>query len=1380
MRRFLLFFAIVTISLGGKLWTPFVESPNENTLFFAKNFGETLYVGKEGALLHYLYAAGNRAVVVKENLGYAGYRVKPLDPTRTIVTFMAEQKTAHAYETLDLGEIEDGIFLKLTAKNDNIEKLFTIKPYADISSLWVEIAGAKKLELDEKGEMIVFTDGGEAVFSAPKAFQVIDGRIVEVLAGYTVSENGYGFRLGEYNKNYDVTIDPLLAATFTGGGAYDEINAIAAAGGYIYAAGFTDSPSIGGAVRPYAQPDAFIAQYDENLTTLHALAYIGGNGADNIYAIAANGGYIYAVGETNSTNLPAINSGGGDTDGFALRLAAPTLGSPLLRYIGGVNKDQLNSIAIDGAGNVYAAGFTASSAINVSGTVGSRGSDYDALIVKLDSNLGNPRAAFVGGDHADLFFALKHESGNLYAAGSTQSSNVTSTSGVTPVYSAGNRQGLIAVISDNLSAPFSRIKVFGGSDSSDTEFYAIESNSTAIFAGGRTKSSNLEGKYATDFNLGGYDGFVSMFDISGTLTPYVTRYGGGTGDERVTALALDQSKSNLFIGGFTDSPSFGVSYPNIFQPVSGGGVDGFIARAPLAILGIDRLSFYGGAGSDEINALLDFGGSIYVAGVSRSSNLPLGNIHTPQDSVIEAAEGFIIRFSYDLGEDAPDMLVSPDKLEFANVAVTGQSAAQTLMIKNTGSLDLNINSVTLITGDADQFTLTNGACGAPPWTIAPLHSCSLSVVFAPSRLGDAAAKIEIVGDLPTSYADINGTAIAYTATTLLSYFNEDIYANTGKNFGGVTSGAYDDANLTLYNIGTGAAMVNNINTSDGNFSVLPGTLDSCPTTFPFFLNSGDICRFTIRFAPLLNGNYNAQMTIQTNDFAYPDRTLSLSGIGVPPSYPSISIADNLSYLFGGLTVAGTTANSDKLYIKNIGSAPLNVASLTLSDAANFEINATAETGACSAVPFSINAGGNCFVRAVFKPAAAGSYDANLSIGSNDPINSEVNITLSGAAASAAGTLPIEIFMVSPIAGTAPLTVDCNATSSGAVSYEWSFGDGSLNAFAQNVSHTFATAGNYTVRLTAKDGGYNEGRAYVVVSVLPTPLSIASFGNTINGLTVNFSVTAAGGKPPYRYRWEFGDGNTSALQNPTYTFATAGSKEVNVTVTDDLNNSAAIVMPFAVAHDFGASITANVNNGVAPLAVSFSGSVIGGAPPYNLVWVFGDGTPSVTESVASAVISRSHLYQTPGAYTTTLTITNGSRSTTVPFYIVATDGLNSGGKDYIAGETRGGEDNGHCFIATAAYGSYLSSEVQTLRSFRDRWLLSGKIPFGEWFVGAYYRLSPPIAAYIAESDFLRFFTRVLLTPIVYAIKYPPLALLPLLLLFAVRRRIAGRLTRIGIA
>jgi parallel beta-helix repeat protein len=82
--------------------------------------------------------------------------------------------------------------------------------------------------------------------------------------------------------------------------------------------------------------------------------------------------------------------------------------------------------------------------------------------------------------------------------------------------------------------------------------------------------------------------------------------------------------------------------------------------------------------------------------------------------------------------------------------------------------------------------------------------------------------------------------------------------------------------------------------------------------------------------------------------------------------------------------------------------------------------------------------------------------------------------------------------------------------------------------------------------------------------------------------------------------------------------------------------------------------------------------------------------------------------------------------------------------YLAQEAgvTGGEG---CFIATAAYGSYLDSHVDTLRSFRDQYLETN--PIGSAFVSLYYKVSPPMAAFIDEHPALKPVVRAELMPAV---------------------------------
>ncbi|NIO21888.1 MAG: hypothetical protein GTN76_14445, partial [Candidatus Aenigmarchaeota archaeon] len=75
----------------------------------------------------------------------------------------------------------------------------------------------------------------------------------------------------------------------------------------------------------------------------------------------------------------------------------------------------------------------------------------------------------------------------------------------------------------------------------------------------------------------------------------------------------------------------------------------------------------------------------------------------------------------------------------------------------------------------------------------------------------------------------------------------------------------------------------------------------------------------------------------------------------------------------------------------------------------------------------------------------------------------------------------------------------------------------------------------------------------------------------------------------------------------------------------------------------------------------------------------------------------------------------------------------------------GGDGGGCFIATAAYGSYLNPYVKILREFRDVFLLSNSL--GRKFVHFYYQYSPHMANLIEEYAFSRFLTRQALFPVI---------------------------------
>ena len=74
----------------------------------------------------------------------------------------------------------------------------------------------------------------------------------------------------------------------------------------------------------------------------------------------------------------------------------------------------------------------------------------------------------------------------------------------------------------------------------------------------------------------------------------------------------------------------------------------------------------------------------------------------------------------------------------------------------------------------------------------------------------------------------------------------------------------------------------------------------------------------------------------------------------------------------------------------------------------------------------------------------------------------------------------------------------------------------------------------------------------------------------------------------------------------------------------------------------------------------------------------------------------------------------------------------------------------CFVATAAYGTPVSEEIDILRQFRDELLLGN--PVGRKFVAAYYKLSPSIAESISEHQVLRTVVReCFVNPVVVLVK-----------------------------
>ncbi len=148
--------------------------------------------------------------------------------------------------------------------------------------------------------------------------------------------------------------------------------------------------------------------------------------------------------------------------------------------------------------------------------------------------------------------------------------------------------------------------------------------------------------------------------------------------------------------------------------------------------------------------------------------------------------------------------------------------------------------------------------------------------------------------------------------------------------------------------------------------------------------------------------------------------------------------------------------------------------------------------------------------------------------------------------------PVAGFSSSAASGVAPLAVSFSNTSTGNIStYAWNFGDGATSSLP-NPSHSYVTPGTYTVSLTVSgSGGTNTltRTGYIGVSSSASSTAV-SFSSTRQAgpapLSVGFTDGSTG--TISSYTWNFGDGSSSTLKNPTHTYASPGVYSVTLTVS----------------------------------------------------------------------------------------------------------------------------------------------------------------------------------------------------------------------------------------
>lgn len=221
---------------------------------------------------------------------------------------------------------------------------------------------------------------------------------------------------------------------------------------------------------------------------------------------------------------------------------------------------------------------------------------------------------------------------------------------------------------------------------------------------------------------------------------------------------------------------------------------------------------------------------------------------------------------------------------------------------------------------------------------------------------------------------------------------------------------------------------------------------------------------------------------------------------------------------------------------------------------------------------------------------------------------------------------------------------------------WDFGDptsGTSNfSTAQNPSHSYSTSGQKTVTLRVTNSNYCEHTIVKVIDVNGLPAPDFSYTATcLNDLTTFTDLTNPLAAGILSWSWNFGDGGSSTLTNPVYTFLTAGIHQVTLTVQNSNGCINSITKPVIVSPKPIASfITSSPFCQNAPVTFTSQSYVPAGFTSYinNWTWDFGDGNTGTGPVVL-------HTYTDGTAsHTVTLTVTTTDNCTaTTSLVITAT-------------------------------------------------------------------------------------------------------------------------------
>ncbi len=459
--------------------------------------------------------------------------VKPERGGTVRMLFPAARRVTSRDGKVDYPNVFPKIDLVVYGNGGGFEYDWKVMAGADPSAIRVSFQGARYERIGPSGDLILGTAEGEVRHGRPFAYQEINGTRRVVAAAFNLSLDGRaGFRLGTYDKNRPLVIDPALS----------------------FVSGIGGSGLLTGIFHESLQTDlgSSLALDRSGNIYLAGIAYSSDFPLINSLPLSLSSSC-----QEFSCSCPATFVAKLSPDGKTI------LYSTLLAYC----SSGPPSIAADSSGNVYVAGMVEGGGpfVQVGGGTATANATSDALVVKLDTN-GILKAAMAFGgssENAATSIALGPD-GKLYITGTTTSSDFPVTAGalhktlssaqdlflmkLDPTLLAGNQPPSNSILYSTYLGPGSSPVV--AADTAGNAYVAASTTSTEWSATPGVFQSQCWDASRT----GCADVIALKVNPTGSQFIYTT-YLGGSETETIGGLALNGS-GNAFITGTTNSLDF--------------------------------------------------------------------------------------------------------------------------------------------------------------------------------------------------------------------------------------------------------------------------------------------------------------------------------------------------------------------------------------------------------------------------------------------------------------------------------------------------------------------------------------------------------------------------------------------------------------------------------------------------------------------------------------------------------------------------------------------------------------------------------------------------------------------------------------------------------